>query len=329
MEKSLLNYFESIGESKSSEDIVKIALEGQGKILDRVEMHHMQLVSSDKVESLKQSDHVFIISHSQGVPVSVILLDRLMKENILDAKKQKIIILMMAGVNHGPFPYLKANLVVKYFEADASRELFELNDPQSAISLKYKYSLQNILTSDTKLLCVGGWMDQVVPLYSSLMHGTFHPNILRSAYVETSNDSEDFLIAFISFLVKLKNKGHQDDNLLILVSEFLAGSLYNDNGHSTLYEDSAVFNLCINWLLATDSIYKGDLNLVPIHSTKTSNHYFIPWILHKMLTNPVLLGDPEISADISKLANLFPLWRPETKLLRDLKYRLEPITSRL
>ncbi|KAJ2854766.1 hypothetical protein GGI22_004379, partial [Coemansia erecta] len=86
---------------------------------------------SRRVEALKEADTVFVVTHSQGTPVSAIILERLIEMEIIDTTRQRVAMLAMAGISHGPLPYLKDNVVIKYIESEAARELFELMDPSS------------------------------------------------------------------------------------------------------------------------------------------------------------------------------------------------------
>lgn len=74
-----------------------------------------------------------IPSHSQGVPVSVFLVERLINDGIIDLSRTRVCIMGLAGISHGPFPMHKTSVIVKYFEADAARELFAFNDGDSRI----------------------------------------------------------------------------------------------------------------------------------------------------------------------------------------------------
>lgn len=49
-------------------------------------------------------------------------------------KMQQIGILTMVGISHGPFPFLKGNFVVRWFEAEATGELFEFMDSKTEIA---------------------------------------------------------------------------------------------------------------------------------------------------------------------------------------------------
>ncbi|KAJ2720171.1 hypothetical protein GGI07_004774 [Coemansia sp. Benny D115] len=94
---------------------------------------------SRRAQVLAEADTVFVVTHSQGTPVSAMLLERLIELGIVDTDRQRVGMLAMAGISHGPLPYLKDNLVIRYIESEAARELFELMDPSSYQSQRYVY----------------------------------------------------------------------------------------------------------------------------------------------------------------------------------------------
>jgi hypothetical protein len=147
--------------SPSSPSIQCIELVHQGKILDRVETHLKQLEPHAPV--LKEADLVLFVTHSQGVPVSTLVLSQLIKDGLLcsGSAKQRVGVLAMAGIHHGPFPAIRESMVVKYFEADPARELFEFNDPESAVSKMYQSAAAHVLESGVRISCIAGWLDQV------------------------------------------------------------------------------------------------------------------------------------------------------------------------
>jgi hypothetical protein len=156
----------------------------------------------------------------------------------------------MAGVIHGPVPWLKSNVVVQYVETDAARELFELcsngdsiNGEQSKdhVSVRTWKAVRKVLDSNVNVVCVASWMDQVVPLFSGLMAAFDHPNLLRAVYIDSHNFKPDFLHQFIVYLLNLRNMGIPDRHLLFYLSETVAGSLYGGVEHSTIYNESKVY----------------------------------------------------------------------------------------
>ena len=117
-------YFSTqFGVTVPSSDITQIALECEGKIESRVEALYELMQQGGKdvnencngnwIQKLKEADFVFVATHSQGTPVSVMLVDKLLKNNIISENTQRVSILAMAGISHGKellgmffFPYL-------------------------------------------------------------------------------------------------------------------------------------------------------------------------------------------------------------------------------
>ena len=110
------DHFDTYFQMKLPEDaITTISLEGEGKVLDRVDKFYSQILSNEDEDfpnwkaALMDSDLVLVAAHSQGTPVSVLLIDRLIQEKLLDPSWQNVCILGMAGVSHG-IPYIFAKL---------------------------------------------------------------------------------------------------------------------------------------------------------------------------------------------------------------------------
>jgi hypothetical protein len=151
--------------------VTEIPLEGEGMVESRVELLYRQLISHQRwMDDFREATHVIIAAHSQGTPVAVMLLRKLLDEGILDTEKHHTFMLAMAGVCHGPFPHLKDTLIVKYVEAESAKELFEFNSSQSYISQQFRSAMERILNSGIKVCAVGSWYDQVVPVILSITH---------------------------------------------------------------------------------------------------------------------------------------------------------------
>ncbi|KAJ1969452.1 hypothetical protein IWQ62_000619 [Dispira parvispora] len=200
--------------------------------------------------ALYQADTIFIATHSQGTPVSALLFDRLITEGLVNPNRQRVGMLAMAGISHGPFPHLKDNLVVKYFEAEAARELFTLADGKSAVSRRYQSAISRVLDRGVKVVTVGSMVDQVVPLYSSILHGASHMNLYRAIYIDGAHYGADFLTDLLTFALRLRNHGLFDHDLLVHISDAIAGSLYTGTpGHSTIYNDTQVYITAAQWVM--------------------------------------------------------------------------------
>ncbi|KAI8356196.1 hypothetical protein BD560DRAFT_201067 [Blakeslea trispora] len=330
--------------------ITSIPLTWEGKVLKRVE-HLYQLVLDEYADTLRSANVVVWATHSQGTPVSTILLQQLIQEGLIDPKKQPVCMLAMAGISHGPFPTLKTSVFVKYFEADAARELFEFMKSDTTISIRYHEAMAFILHQQVKVVLVGSMQDQVVPLYSAIMSGISHPNILRAVYVDGHvYQPDDFLIRLISFALELLNLGLSDHGFLIHISEVLAGNLYAlEGGHSTVYEESKVYELPLRYLFETypcgqlelPQVYAGEdrkrqrvieqveARLDPFNAKARLNPFHLPWAMRGIWDDPRILKNEQLRTELDTLQSLFEHWHPSSARLKEIKFRLEPLKARL
>eukprot|EP00835_Amoeboradix_gromovi_P004909 NODE_417_length_8973_cov_0.852941.p2 type:complete len:355 gc:universal NODE_417_length_8973_cov_0.852941:2942-1878(-) len=251
-------------------EITSIALECQGQIEYRVENHFDELILHAK--TIMQSDYVFVTTHSQGTPVSMLLLAKLIHLGIIS--HQKCCVLAMAGISHGPFPYLQS--YTKMME-DNARELFDFNNPNSGVSKKYYEALEDVLNTGVKLVFVSSWFDQVVPLYSSLASALHHKNVLRALYVDLEGyDEQDFLLRLVIFAIKLRNNMINDKDLFVYLSDVIAGAFLG-TGHSTIYDDSNVFKLAIDFVMSPEIPGKHDAKIDAFEAPTKLNMYHLPW----------------------------------------------------
>ncbi|GMG28420.1 unnamed protein product [Ambrosiozyma monospora] len=85
-------------------NIQKIALEREGKVFDRVDFFFDIMKSYE--EDVKKADFIFVCAHSQGCPVSIMLMSKLIEHGVI-ATHTKIGVLCMAGINNGPYNVYK------------------------------------------------------------------------------------------------------------------------------------------------------------------------------------------------------------------------------
>lgn len=253
----------------SSLHISKIALEKEGMIFDRVEFFYEILTRYKK--ELNEADTVYFVSHSQGCPVSILLLSRLIEEGILlpPTKKRKIGVLGMAGINNGPSYGMEKKWVAKIFfsfEGDPLKELFEFQDFNSVQSKKYMAALKLIISCNVKICFVGSITDQLVPLYSSTCCFAFHPNIFRSTYIDKDSDTPQFLIKVVEAANRLTNMGMSDHNMIKEISRYLIGPL-TGGGHSKIYFDQGVYLLGYQFMFETTDLPSNEVELNFDHHT--------------------------------------------------------------
>ncbi|KAF9279128.1 hypothetical protein BGZ68_008122 [Mortierella alpina] len=339
MNLALKDYLRQHDVELEPQDITLIPLEGEGKVLDRVEVLHQNLMKNEEWQSaLHEADLVLVATHSQGTPTSTFLVARLIEEGILrvqedDPHMQRVGILAMAGISHGPFPFLKGNLIVRWFEAEAAQELFEFMDSETAIAKKYREALRTVLTSGVRFTCVASLEDQVVPLYSAIMTAIHHPSIVRAVYIDGATYQDDFITNLISFSLRLRNSGVDDHGVLVHLSEVVAGSIYGE-GHSTIYEERQVYMLAIRSLLEppttlTTELARSEPVLHPFRAKHTLNPFYLPWGMRGVMDEIKARGDEVLNEELERLKRLYDEWNPVSKGMKEIKFRLEPVRSRL
>lgn len=223
-------------DSHGSEDceIEKVALEGEGKIAERVE--NLWKLLLNWIDHIREADLIVVACHSQGVPVSAMLLAKLIELGIIT--NAKIGVCAMAGVNLGPFPDYKSSM--GYLMGSAA-ELWEFANPESEVSKRYEASLRAILAYGVRLTYVGSIDDQLVPIESAIYSPASHPYIYRAVFIDGRIHAPDFIAHLVGFACKLRNLGISDHGLIRELSVPLAGSLYGGEGHSRLYDDGQVY----------------------------------------------------------------------------------------
>ncbi|KAJ2821454.1 hypothetical protein IWW50_004630 [Coemansia erecta] len=348
---------ESHGVAVDDSDISLFPLIGEGRIQDRVELLLAQLIDvaeSDQPSEaaadtdrqaelaaealmpprrrraavLREADTVFVVTHSQGTPVSAMLVERLLEAGILDAGRQRVGLLAMAGIGHGPLAHLRDNVVIKYIESGAARELFELMDPSSFQSQRFVAALSTILHAGVRVVCVGSWVDEVVPLHSATVQGVSHPHVFRAVYVDAAHYADDFLTGLIVFALRLRNAGMYDHGLLVHLSGVVAGSLWGHWGHSTIYAEPAVYKLAVKWLLLSTAAAPepAHMSYRPFHAGEPLNPFYIPSIMRTLWDDPAIQACSSLRAELQRLVALFDAWAPETRAAKELRYRLEPVS---
>lgn len=213
-------------------EVETIALEGEGKVADRVEM--LWELLQNWIEQVRSADFIILAAHSQGVVVGIQLLARLIETGCVD--NVRIGFTAMAGINLGPFGHLPTTLLT-----GSAKELFEFQKQESTVSKKYMEAIRVVLARDVRILYVGSIDDQLVPLESSTISTISHPYIYRAVFVDGRVHAPDFLSHLVGFAMKLRNLGVSDHRLIRELSTPLAGSLYGGEGHSRIYDDGAVY----------------------------------------------------------------------------------------
>lgn len=301
-------------------EIQKVALEGEGKIGDRVE--NLWKLLLNWIDLIRQADLIMVACHSQGVPVGIMLVAKLIELGIVTTPR--IGICAMAGVSLGPFPSYQSGMGMLMGTA---AELWEFANPESEVSKRLEASLRVLLAHGVRVTYIGSIDDQVVPLESALYSSATHPLLYRAVFVDARVHAPDFIAHLVGFALKLRNMGVSDHGLIRELSVPLAGSLYSGAGHSTLYDDPQVYDLAISHALETSDVGRVPCKIRKHGGITNPNPYHLPWIMRGLLEED--LARTELSSEVAELLAQFDNWKPVTKALKDVKYRLEAVRSRL
>ena len=299
-------------------EVQTAALEGEGRISERVELLWKLLLNW--VDAIRKADFVMVACHSQGVPVATMLVSKLISFGCVNPDA-RIGICAMAGVSLGPFADYKSRWL-----SGSAGELFDFRDPNSSVSQSYLAALEVVLKFGAKVTYIGSIDDQLVSLESSVFSPVSHPHICRAVFIDGRIHSPSFISLLVGFALKLRNLGVPDHGLIRELSSPLAGSLYGGEGHSRVYEDAAVYDLAVKFSLETTSITRAPLTQRPL-AASAPNPYILPFAMRGILEEDYV--KTELQREAMDLLKQFDQWQPTTKVLKDVKCRLEGIRSKM
>ena len=300
-------------------EVKTAALEGEGKIAERVELLWKLLLNW--IDEIRKADVIMFACHSQGVPVAMMLVAKLIDFGCLNPISVRLGICAMAGVNMGPFMDFKSSWI-----SGSAGELFEFSDPTSTVSKSYLAALETVLRFGGRVAFMGSIDDQLVSLESSIFAPVSHPHIYRAVFIDGRVHTPNFIAHLVGFALKLRNLGVPDHGLIRELSSPLAGSLYGGEGHSRIYEDEDVYALAVEFALETTSINNAPLTQRP-GPASPANPYILPFAMRGILEEDYV--KTELHNEAVELLKQFDDWKPATRGLKDVKFRLEGIRSQL
>ncbi|CRG83988.1 putative protein YML020W [Talaromyces islandicus] len=300
-------------------DVEKISLEGEGRIADRVDLLWKLLLRW--MEEIRKAEFIMFACHSQGVPVTIMLVAKLIAFGCLDAAR--VGICAMAGVNLGPFPDYKSRWI-----GGSAGELFDFASPTTKVSKDYEMALKTCLDFGVRVTYVGSIDDQLVSLESSLFDPVSHPYIYRAVFVDGKVHAPSFLSHLVGFTLKLRNLGVHDHGLIRELSTPLVGSLVGGEGHSRLHDEENIYHMAVEFALETSNVNGATLHSKRHHLLSApTNPYILPFALRGLLEEDYVRH--ELHQESIELLKQFDEWKPTTKVLKDVKFRLEGIRSKL
>lgn len=357
------------GEGKDEVEIEKVSLEGEGTIAERVSILWKLLLNW--LSHLRQADFILVACHSQGVPVAIMLVAKLIQLGALSSNV-RLGVSAMAGINLGPFLEYRSRLF-----GGVALELFDFCDNTSRVSRVYAESLELCLRHGVRVTFVGSIDDQLVSLESALNTPISHPYLNRAVFVDGQIHAPNFLTHLVVFAIKLRNLGVSDHGLIRQLSAPLAGSLVGGEGHSRIYDEPNVYRLAIDFALGSTDIAPSSVQHTAQTSTATkkdrrassstlptsppladhlrrssltaslapppqqigiapdvaeyeppptsanANPFVLPWAVRGMLEEELVKR--EMKGEVEELVKEFEAWKPTSKVLRDVRWRLEGV----
>lgn len=371
---SIKNWCEEQQPDMKNVEIEKVALEGEGYIADRVTTLWKLLLNW--LSHLRQADFILVACHSQGVPVAIMLVAKLIQLGCL-SPHARVGVCAMAGINLGPFFEYKSRLF-----GGTALELFEFGDTSSRVSKAYAESMEVCLRHGVRVTFIGSIDDQLVSLESSLHAPLSHPYVARAVFVDGRLHAPNFITHLVIFALKLRNLGLSDHGLIRELSAPLAGSLVGGEGHSRVYDDPAVYKLAVEFALETtnfdppppstpaqanrdkardaaatrraslaglpstpqlaNAIRRGSLSAQsgsmpgvapsiahyePPQSSSIANPFVLPWAVRGVMEEDLVRKDDKLRKEVADLVQEFDEWRPTSKVLKDVRWRLEGVRS--
>jgi hypothetical protein len=112
----------------SAIEVVKVALEGEGRVADRVNLLWKNLQGNKEwMGHIAEADLILVACHSQGSPVGAGIMARLVEEGVVDCGRTRLGLLCVAGIHLGPAIDVGQRVVIKAYnaiESEAARELY-------------------------------------------------------------------------------------------------------------------------------------------------------------------------------------------------------------
>lgn len=86
-------------------------------------------------------------------------------------------------------------------------------------------------------------------------------------------------------------------------------------------------SLAVEYALETTSVGDVPIEIRKYEIPTNGNPYVLPWIMRGLLEEDFV--KTELNRETTELLKQFDDWKPATKVLKDVKYRLEAVRSKL
>jgi hypothetical protein len=88
-----------------------------------------------------------------------------------------------------------------------------------------------------------------------------------------------------------------------------------------------IISFAVEFALETTSVGDVPLEMKKYEVPTNANPYVLPWTMRGILEENFV--KTELNTEVTELLKQFDDWKPATKVLKDVKYRLEAVRSKL
>ena len=79
----------------------------------------------------------------------------------------------------------------------------------------------------------------------------------------------------------------------------------------------------------TSEMARSEPILLPFHAKQNLNPFYLPWGMRGVVEEIKALGNEVLNEEMERLKKLYDEWNPVNKGMKEIKFRLEPVRSRL
>lgn len=79
----------------------------------------------------------------------------------------------------------------------------------------------------------------------------------------------------------------------------------------------------------TTEMVRSEPILHPFRAKQNLNPFYLPWGMRGVMDELKSLGSEVLDREMERLQNLYDEWNPISKAMKEIKFRLEPVRSKL
>lgn len=303
--------------------IDSVALDGQGTIASRTEAS-LTLLTNWAAE-IAACDFVYVVGNSAAAPLAASVLCGMYTHPGLETvAHKKVGFLSLAGAMHGPWMERDAAVVIRAYtpaENDVINELFELQKPRAAASVRLAAHMHQLCMRNVKITMAASLGDQLVALPLALANNVRHPNIYRCVFADTHADVPVFMTKLVALILTMENVGRSDLNLMAELGDQLQGPKASVGSHGRILRADSVYDTGVQFALETTSlVYHLKPEMVrAVAMAGESNLFDMPWNMRGLINELLQVRHIENLQLLRDLVAEIRAWEPTTSKWREIK----------